>query len=575
MLMDKLAAQGLDFFDRADLRCALRHPWCWPSNAASAARAREHGFEPPAPLRPGEVLLVSVSDPSMERAALWRLSRQSPALYDAVYPLGNEASFALDLARRIVTAHVPIVFTLKPLADQRWWATLIYKKGSRHDRWLDGASYGLSMLLAQASLLFEVPVPSNLAASATIGTDGKLGGVEGLREKVDIIARWAPGVTRFLVHASQAAMAREIAASIRDDLKIIGVRNASEAIDAVFPKLAEEPPPSWDFRRMARAVYELALDGRGILCWEPVVRAAALARARIPQHESAHVRALCAERIALRHRGHIPPPIDWETASELGRRDSRFMAHLVQAAADAGLDETTEYISRAQDCLPALDACDDRDLMLMGALGRALAMQREYGHARALLTNAVSAWLAMSEPEQASHALCELLRVCGILNDHAGAARAFAFASMIEPHCDPISRSYLLLAAGRAFVQLGRPADGLRRLEMIGPDTLARAYVRRSAARWRARALDALSRRSEADEVRRALANESHEDDVEYRFAQLDLARSTRRGVLAAVDAVRACAPQGIRWLVSEPLPADEPARTDEIARRLADEYPY
>jgi hypothetical protein len=108
---------------------------------------------------------------------------------------------------------------------------------------IEGRSVGLSFLLAQASIVFEVAgteLPADVAASAIVESDGTLSKVEGLAGKLRAIAWAAPSVRRVLVAAAQADEGR---AAVREwglrPFEIVGVRDVADALAEVFGDLPE------------------------------------------------------------------------------------------------------------------------------------------------------------------------------------------------------------------------------------------------------------------------------------------------------------------------------------------------
>src|SRR5690606_14886523 len=100
-------------------------------------------------------------------------------------------------------------------------------------RTLSGDSFGLSFALSAASLLSDVPVPADVAASAVLRPDGTLGPVEGLGAKLEVLCSNALGVRRLLVAGEQEGDARWAA---RGRLEIVGCGNLAEALRHVFPE---------------------------------------------------------------------------------------------------------------------------------------------------------------------------------------------------------------------------------------------------------------------------------------------------------------------------------------------------
>jgi hypothetical protein len=142
------------------------------------------------------------------------------------------------------------------------------------------------------------------------------------------------------------------------------------------------------------------------------------------------------------------------------------------------------------------------DLVLLGAMGRAYAAGRQYAAAGDLLRETVEGWFDAEDVPGASHSLCEYLRVLGISRDAGaieGAMTRFVTRFETEIADDPVSAAFVKLALGRAWAQVGRPAEAI---EALGDATAswrrAPQHVIFSRLRWLARALRAAGRTDEA-----------------------------------------------------------------------------
>lgn len=199
-----LLVDGPSYAERLALQCALAHPCCWPHEPALRERALVLGFTEPAQPHPGEVWLISVAQPLGSRTSLWKLHRAALAGgRGGVVPVVGLAAESLNLAERIPSRMLPIFSSLDPLQRRgRWVASFVAQAGSDLDEVLDGRSFGLSMALAVVSLLIGRAVPGDLLASATLEPDGRVGPVDGLREKVLGVKALALGIQRLLETSS-------------------------------------------------------------------------------------------------------------------------------------------------------------------------------------------------------------------------------------------------------------------------------------------------------------------------------------------------------------------------------------
>ncbi|OJT25040.1 hypothetical protein BO221_11700 [Archangium sp. Cb G35] len=491
-----------------------------------------------------------------------------------------EAMRALRISEQIVTRGLPFILSLEPLLRQEvWCAELITKIGHSGYDSLDGPSYGLSMLLAVASLLMDEPLPSDFVASATVDVTGGLGPVEGLEDKLFILAGSGLGLKRLLVGQSQVTRARELLAELGSPVKVQGACSASEVFQELFGEhyqtLSERLNQPEQLRRAARKLFHLALDARSpILDWESVERGATRVLERLMPDAPAFMEAQTARQVARRH-SHKSAPLDWPPdglLSQLPRpiRD-KLIAQVVQAANDEGAANLEEIVERARASLPpsVLD-CYEPQLILRGAIGRALVSLRRHEDARVFLLETVEAWRELGQFEESSHALCELLRVIGILGEPT---RQEAVLSLVEqfrasPRLDSGSRAFLHLALGRAYVLVGRPQHALTFLEDGEVSWSAtREHVQYCRHRWRARALAVLGRAHEAQETRQELYRAERYPSA--LFARLDEILETGGNPIPVLERILEKERAPIVRLLTG---LDDPLLR---AERLSREYPY
>lgn len=547
---------------------ALSTPWCWPADATLAADALAMGYAAPSPLGVGEVLLVSVA---AEREALWRLSWDQHRRPEG-RPFRGDAEGALDEAAALATAVAPHLHSLRMLGERPRSATQVLKRGRGADEALDGASFGLPMLLALCSRLTERVVPARFAASAVLRPDGTLGRVGGLDRKLALLADGALGVDTVLVAAEQLDEARGLLVD-SPWLAAVGAATARGAVDVVFAGAREAPPGAWAGQRAAQVTGELlALCSRGgqVTEWRAVERSARWLQAASPPGSPQHVRATFARQVAERHANGHGFEIPWDDAIDAGR-DRAKAAHVVQAAADAGSPSLAVFLGRARALL--CDPPEGDDLRLLGAVGRGLAAMRRYREAGEALERATDAWIELGDRGECSRPLAEWLRAAALASDSASWERA---AQQGREHLDAtepadIGALFVRYALGRGLCTRGRAGEALAVLD--GAAWLAApAFLARSRARWRSRCLHALGRADEAATERAAIGAATDDDGgvaVEARFVALDVALERGEDCEAAVAAVRGASPQGIGWLTDATL------TTTEQARRLADEYAY
>ena len=222
--------------------------------------------------------------------------------------------------------------------------------------------------------------------------------------------------------------------------------------------------------------------------------------------------------------------------------------------------------------------------MVLGAVGRALAGLERYADATDTLRRAVRGWLELGRVADASYALCELLRVEGILaTDDDAEIRAAArgrLEATVNEHALVLLEDPEVSRASAAFVQAGVE----RALLLAGDAPTSLAFEARTTTepidwlaevprhlaitrgRWRARALEAVGQHDEAAVVRAQVLSLCAEDPTDRELALLTLLDEARTAgepveeLVADLQNQPAVAPIAVTGLT-----------TDEIARRYAD----
>jgi hypothetical protein len=543
---------------RAQLAAWLASPWACDETDARAVSARRM-LQIDAPIATvGHALLVAYRH---GRGALFVLCDDGP------YTFGKTASVVAAEALRLAKRCAPTLAYPELRARERWRAEYLYSAEARHDL-LDGASFGLALVLAEASRCCGHVVPTHLCATAVVDERGVLRAVDGLRAKLSVIAEGALAVTDVLVAKTQQNEAVQICATLDRPLNVRAFVTAEEAVTYAFSRCADEPPRGWsaadERERALDALIRCAMEGEPMADWTRVARPLQWLERWMPSNP----RAQLALAIAQRHAGEASIAIEWNDrlVDDLGLT---YVAQVVQAAADAGDEQTSRYVERAlalADLLPA----EPGSLRARGAAARALGCMRRYEQAARECEHSVQRWARRNEREQASRPLCEWMRVASILGDRAGFERAAALRSWFASS-DP-SSAYIALERCAGRVRLGDLREAIELAEQAidaARTTNAQRYVGASLARWHARALAASGQRERAQRVRDELA-EREADGIEARWCALD--RALEDGDEAAIertfDAVIERRPQGTRWITSA-------ASILERARALADEAPY
>lgn len=598
-LIDVLRGTHSAGLSRMQASQALRFPWCRPLAPELLAATRTFSVTPDV-AKPGEALLVSVPATG-PGASLWCLRPQDTSKVPEALTFVNEARRGLQRATVHALRSLPLVRvrSMRPLRSYSWCAERIVRHGQRErEAVLDGASFGLSMCLAVASKFLDIPLPTTLAATCEVDSAGRTAPVQdrGLEAKVEIVASEALGVTQLLLHPSQRDQAQRIAQSVRGDLECVGIQTVGEAVRRAFPDLTERISSWWadatDARRSANELFRAVVAGDVVLLeWRAVAAAAERLMSLLGDDPHSHLRAGLARAVARRHCGDAAP-LDWPDDAWLRaqRRPlrQRLVAHVVQSAIDGASAHTAEFAARALTTVPAEGDEHPEDLMVLGAVGRALAGLERYADAARHLTRAVRGWLELGRSADASYALCELLRVEGILAsdddaDVRAAARArlevtvqdHALAFLEDPEVSRVSAGFVQAAVERALVLADDAPASLSfeaRTTTDPIDWLAEVprHLAITRGRWRARALAATDRWDEAGAVRAEVLALCAEEPSNRELALLTLLDQAR----AASEPVEALLPE----LQTQPVVASivvTGLTTDAISRRYADRSRY
>jgi Lon protease (S16) C-terminal proteolytic domain len=566
--------------EETQLAKALKSPWLAPRRCG-----KQQLQSPPSPPC-GRTLLVSVNRAS-RTGSLWQLGRFDPPITAAqgARELVYQAAEALDLSIKIVMRDLPVAVELDALARRgRWQAIPLYFHGEPPVV-LDGGSFGLSMLLAAASLVTGIPVPPDVAASAQILPDGGLQWVNGLKEKTEIVSRSALGVKRFFVHASQEAEAKKWRDYFGGQFEVEPVTHASRVFGKVFPNAAKAVEERWQKDKYAPSgiedsLFRLALRGSTLVDYRCIKSAAKLAQA-LSDSDLLRAKARFAELVAKRHCGEVAP-IPWPEPDVLRRMGPesvqwRYLAHVVQSRTDCAPDTLEEVIGRALQVLPERPAGHEEELALRGAIGRGYSSMRRYEDAQTMLEVVVATYLNAYRPELVSWAISELLRVMGIRND-VSSLRALLTDQVVtfdlDPRSDEISRGFVRLASGRALAlcqQWSDARDALLRND-IGWGWMP-GHLRCARLRWLTAAHQALGEGAAASVCRERLEQACTGDlAVQSKLVELDEALAGRADTALLPDlteTINAIRPHATARL----LEGASDAR--ERAVRVAREYPY
>ncbi len=476
-------------FSVARLRGVTDHVSAWARDVEPSLR--QLGLSPPNP-RTGDPLLLAASD----AGSLWRLPRpEDPRLKD-LRPLRDHAAQVWSNTQRIAMRYLPLV-----TGDLGWVAPPagLIPLGGAAAHAVDGASFGVSFLLAHASRGMGIPVDPTLAASAVVREDGSLGPVEGLGLKIAALVSYAPNIRRLILCEQQEVPEAERAALTAGGITVSRLPTALAVLDEAFPthddwlleRWAADPEHA---QRLARALFRELVDPKPYrVSFSAIGHTARLLLAVPGIGATAAWEADVARVIADRHASagaeSIPPaPPEVHVPRRLRLM---LLAHQVQAMNDRCDVDWQPTIERALETLRRGDEAYPADLMVLGAVGRCYAGWGRWDEARTCLVDAVVGWYAHDMHARASHALCELVRVEGVAGttESLEAACAYAKAFHDDPRTSDDSRAFMVLAQLRAWATHGDTRRAAKVLEHTPTSVLsATPYTAEGIARWSARA---------------------------------------------------------------------------------------
>lgn len=582
----------LDRATRARIALVLAQgPWCWPREGDALTRAREiAGGDCPRGM-PGDTLMAAIGDSGPSLWAL-HLGREGDGRSGEA-SFGSRARRAWMDASAALPRSVPVLWDsvsrlgALPMAAFRLAGLPREGKVDTPESVLDGASFGVSFLLAMASWVFRRPLPDELAASAALDPTGEVRPVDGLEDKIRILRERAPCVRRILVASVQTAEARSFAGP---ELEVEAVRSAGEALDRAFGTelssllIVEGSDPK---RRaeLVRSFFRLAIAGRGaVVDWTPVYEAARIAAAHWGPLNTAETSELSfARMVAARHEGRsvqeLMPGAAWLASLPAPVRVD-VVAHLVQQSADAGYPGAQEALELARSHLVRGKEAFPPHLRLLGARGRLLASLGRLDEAMDAQREAAFGWWDRMELAESSYPVSEWLRLCGARR----AAAAFEEAdnlvqriTSLEPESG-LGSPYVRLSRCRALVQLGRGAEAEEALQALFSDASQPAHVVGAAGRWLARSFDARAEAARATEVRAGLRKmaeaQSKAGAFDRAIALADLDQALMIGSFSeasiAIERLREREP-GLTSSLLASAPHDE----TPVGRWIADVFPY
>lgn len=506
----------------------LAHPWCQPEPPASGGT------------KPGDALLVGVAN---EGGTLFRLGgprdRTAFSLSDDVTTAAwhraerlaqRYAGTALACELRgsteppapvFVAAHVPPQFTS-----------------------VTGESYGAAFVLAHASRWLDVAPPVDLVACAKIEDDGALGvvDVDGLEKKLETIWEYALAVKRVVVCEDQKKAAEALA---RGRFKVHAFEHVAAMVRYVFAESVGQRDAHLKANlelagtRAIKLEAWVAYRNPQLRAWEAVAEGAEFLSTVLSGRPEARSAAVVA-KIARRHTGARGTLIEWPSSDELPAHHElrqRYLAQVVQSSADSDDPEVAgRAVIEAKEHLPPRSSRTPADLVLAGAIGRALAAAgpEKRGDALAWMLDVVDDWFTIDRRDESSYAVCEALRLASLSGDAASLTRlgnALEFWRAAPGAADQRleeSSLWVEFERLRSETLLGRPEAALetaRTLRNRMPQ--ANQHLPFASVRWEAVALDQLGRTDEAEALRSTTWQHSDPSTARWLF---ELDRHVRDG---------------------------------------------
>jgi hypothetical protein len=532
-LAELLEQTALDGVQSNDARRGLRWPCCRPLDGRLVAVA-ENLCADAERLEPGMAVMLAVDDLGRS-PSLWLASPRAPSKGNFDSHFDHQTTHYFERAHALAIRNLLAISPFTGLEPRTSWFPIpVYKHGDRWAKVVKGRSLELSICLAVASKVLGRPIPSGLCASAAVETSGELDHVEGLDEKVSLVARTGLGLSRLLVSQEDEGPARAAAANQQRLVDVVGVRNLADALQIVFGDVEHEIESRLisddQLRNAIEELFREALHSDNVY----LPSKSLLGLAQILVKKASHLdpgwqwKAQFAQAIIARHLGlsdkfALPNPAG--VLSSLPRPlRLEVMAHWLQDAADNPASDCEARIAQVRLCVSevALER-HEGDLKVLGAMGRLLAANGADHAAAEVLREAIEGWQMLGQVPQMSYALCEYLRILGIARQ-AEAVRRVADGIGREFACDPETSShaivFYLLTLGRAFIQCGLFDLGARELQReLAWDSIP--HVQASRLRWLARAEMAMNHKEAATSYRTTVRQMAAEDSTLSEFRDL------------------------------------------------------
>ncbi len=464
--------------------------WLWPRAEADVkAVGAAVGIRPPKADRGRTLLLTAVPPPASDAeppATLWRFDVSTESLRGTT-GFDPAALASWSLARHVLALATPVLLSTprsERVHDQIRATHLVGVPYHWRPPLIDGASAGLSFVLALVSHVNRIAVPEDVAASAVLddAREGKLAPVDakGLEAKLRAVAEGAPRVRRVAIAKANEEAVAEHAAQLG-----LTVKGFDDAIDAVVwaftggddhdafaqmvvaRRLQEHPA-----ERIAAGLFRLGLYATrdDLARWRPIGRAAELVDELAPglgEHEREMLQRV--GEVACRHDDVPGPDLGlpgraWLDALRRADWRARYLAQTTQRAALCGQPGPADVLALIQPWLPERfeDATDD-DLHIFGARARLDAVTADDLHSALTLQRAIAGVWADTQDlagiaRNASFQLSEWFRLAGALGRAEDYAAAQAY---LDEHAPIEGMHYVVFGKARGAALLGEYADAL------------------------------------------------------------------------------------------------------------------
>lgn len=354
---------------------------------------------------------------------------------------------------------------------------------------LQGSSFGLPILLAAVSRALGLPLPQGLASTGELVDSGAVLSVAGIESKLTACMALRSPIRRVLIPAENLAEAHRWQArdAARAGLEITAVRSITDSLDFAFGadrlEAALDEAYARDPERAADVLFDIALgNSRQFLPWAWLSKSAAELADALPADSDPRWRAEVSSAIFDRHAGRpraLPPGSDRWIAALHGRDlRMRLTAHALQGLADSAAEPWQPAALAARRMIATRHNRSAADGELLGALGRLYASWHRWPQARTHLQAAIQVWEDTHRLKEASHPICELLRITPLSAPSAlGAVVADAERVLAVADLPEQSAAFVRLALGRAWVTAGKSAEGVDQLR-AGAAPLAGSRLR-------------------------------------------------------------------------------------------------